>query len=270
MLLALYDAVPKQCFGWLKASCTHTTYTNSVTRQSSFINSRKAPLSPSTDSFPTRHLHHSFHPQTIMRFTHMAAYALAAGSLEMTTALPASSSEHPCMSTMTATAVPSHLTSAPSQAWGWPLSSSTRVFGEWLPPVAAVSYAEQPSAVVHSVSYSYTNMPTATAPSETQEDNVYTAPRDKFGAVAVLATIGVVGAILCIVAVWAVIAHRNGRRPFACCGDRKKDNGAARGGSMDSEIPFAGAGRYFDGRPVSVQPQPFPMAQPQRRQPAQY
>lgn len=102
-----------------------------------------------------------------------------------------------------------------------------------------------------------------------KKDNIYKAPRDKFGAVAVLATIGVVGAVFCMVAVWAVIAHRNGRRPFACCGGRKKNNEVARGGSMDSEIPFAGAGRYFDRRPVSLQPHSFPMARLQGPQPAQ-
>jgi hypothetical protein len=205
-----------------------------------------------------------------MRFTHIAACALAAGSLTMTVALPLSTSEHPCISTITATAVPSQSTLAPRQEWGWSPSSSTRAYGEWSPPVSALSYAEQPSAVVSSVSHSYTNIPTATAPTEAQEDNIYNAPRDKFGTVAVLAAVGVVGTILCIVAIWAIVAHRNGRRPFACCGERKKDIGTVRGGSMDSGIPFAGAGRHFDRRPVSMQPQPLPMAQPQRPQPAQY
>lgn len=205
-----------------------------------------------------------------MRFTHIAAFLLAVGSMTTTVALPLSASEHPCMSTMTATAVPSHFTLAPRQAWGWSPSSSTRVYGEWSPRVSARSYAEQPSAVAPYVSYSYTDMPTATALTEAQEDNIYNARRDKFGSGAVLATCAVVGIVFVIITIWAIIAHRNGRRPFACCGDRKNDNGAARSGSMDSDIQFAGAGRHFDRRPVFMQPQPFPVAHPQRPQPAMY
>lgn len=174
------------------------------------------------------------------------------------------------MSTMTATAVPSHFTLTPRQAWGWSPSSYTRVYGEWSPRVSARSYAEQPSAIAPYVSYSYTDMPTATAPTEAQEDNIYNAPRDKSGSSVVLATCAVVGIVFVIITIWAIIAHRNGRRPFACCGGRKKDNGAARSGSIDSDIPFAGVGRHFDRRPVSMQPQPFPVAQPQRPQPAMY
>lgn len=174
------------------------------------------------------------------------------------------------MSTTTATAVPAHSTLAIRQEWGWSPSSSTPVYGESSSLAPASSHAEQPSVVGPSVSYSYTIMPTATVPTQAQEGNIYNAPRDRFGTGVILATCGVLGAILVMLAIWAVIAHRNGRRPFACCGGGKQNNSIARGGPMESDIPFSGAGRHFDRRPVSVQPQPVTTTQPQRPRPAQY
>lgn len=146
-----------------------------------------------------------------MRFTHIYAFVLATGRLKMTAALPVSTSEHPCMSTMTAIVEPSHSTLAPRQECVWPPSSSVSVYGEWSPPESALSYAEQPSAVVRPTSYSYTDMPTTTAQTQAQEENTHSIVRDKFSTSAVLATCAVVGAILVMVAIWAVIAHRNGQ-----------------------------------------------------------
>jgi hypothetical protein len=205
-----------------------------------------------------------------MRFTYSTYLLLAAGSLTAVSALPLSTSEHPCMSTMTTSTVTAYSILAPRQEWDWTPVSSVPEYGAWSTPIPTYAHAPEPSAVMPSISYSYTNMPTATAPTEAQEEHIYSAPRDKFGTGAALATFSVIGIVLFVIAIWAFIAHRNGRRPFACFGGHKKDAGTARSGSMDSDIPFAGAGRHFDHRPVSAQPQLFPMTAPQRPQPAKY
>lgn len=208
-----------------------------------------------------------------MHFTHTSACLLAAGSLTVTLGLPVSTSENLCISTIPTTLAESLPNLAPRQEWGWAPASSVPTYGAYSPPIPTFVYTPQPSAVVPSVSYSYTNVPTATAPAEAQENNIYNAPRDTFGTRAMLTVFGVVGAVVLVIAVWAIIAHRNGRRPCACfggCFGRKKDSRISRGGSMDSDIPLTGAGRHFDRRPVSMQPQPVPMAAPQRPKPAQH
>lgn len=111
-------------------------------------------------------------------------------------------------------------------------------------------------------------------PVEPQNNRIYKRTYDHdFGSRSVLVVFGVVGVVVLALIVWAVVAHRNGRRPFACfggCGGRKTDVEAAERGSMGSDIPLTGAGRHYDRRPVSVQPQQMPLPAPQRPEPVQY
>lgn len=171
-----------------------------------------------------------------MHFTHTFACLLAAGSLTVTLGPPVSTSEHPCISTIPTTMAESHPNPALRQEWGRAPAPSVPNYGPWSTPIPTFVYTPQPSAAVPSVSYSYTNVATATVPAEAQQDNFYNAPRDTFGTRAMLTVFGVVGAVVLVIAVWTIIAHRNGRRPCACfggCFGRKKDARTTRGGSMD-------------------------------------
>ena len=129
----------------------------------------------------------------------------------------------------------------------------------------------QPIAEASMVSYSYTDIPTTTTTPQSQEKITYA--RDHFGSRSMLVAFGAVGVVMLVITVWAIIAHRKGRRPFACfggCCGRNQDTEAARLDPIDSDIPLVGAGRHYDRRPVSVQPRPIPMPAPQRPKPAQH
>ncbi|KZM22704.1 hypothetical protein ST47_g6121 [Ascochyta rabiei] len=144
------------------------------------------------------------------------------------------------------------------------------------PPIARTALVDdplQPSVLVPPVSNTSADLPTVIPVLEAQVE--YTPKRDNFGSRSILVVFGVIGVLVLIVTVWAIIAHRDGRRLFACfggCSGRGKDVEAARSGSMDSDIPFIGAGRHCDRRPVSIQPQlcPMPMPAPQRPEPVRH
>lgn len=182
-----------------------------------------------------------------MHFTRTATYALAAGCLAMVTALPLSTAEYLDIS---ATAL------APRQELDFPIASSPTSY----------SYTDVPTA--SSISYSYTNMPTATPPTQAYKTNASHAPAEGFGSVAVLVICVVFGVIVVAGMIWVVFAHRV-RAYFGGCSGEKRA-GSPRGGAGDADIPLAGAGRHFDCRPVSMQPEPqprpFPVVEPQRPQ----
>jgi hypothetical protein len=108
---------------------------------------------------------------------------------------------------------------------------------------------------------------------QAQAELNYTFAREKFGSRAMLVLFGVIGIVVLVIIVWAVIAQRKRRRPFACfggCAGHRKDPAITRSGFVDSDLPLMGAGHHYDHRPVSIQPQPFPMPALQRPQSVQY
>ncbi|KAF1361570.1 hypothetical protein EJ07DRAFT_154339 [Lizonia empirigonia] len=190
----------------------------------------------------------------------------------MTLALPAGTSTVDCMLSFPTNTVTSESFLVPRQEWDWAPATSTQDWATTSEPTS-VHDLLQPQVGAPITSYSQTDVPSATTAPKSQDEAAYTPARDNFGSRSILVIVGVVGVVVLVVLIWAIIAHRTGQRPFACfggCRGRNKDIEAARSGSMNSDIPLVGAGRHYDRRPVSVQPQPFPMAEPQRPEPVQH
>jgi hypothetical protein len=206
-----------------------------------------------------------------MRFNCSTACCLAAGSLTTTLALPLSTSTMNCMSPQAMKLVLHKAAISKCQEWHWTPAAYALAS---IPPQPTFVYSPpQPSVAVPSISYSFTDLPTATSTTQAQADLSYTPAREKFGSRAMLVLFGVIGIVILVVTVWAVIAQRKRRRPFACfggCAGHKKDAAITRSGSVESDLPLMGAGHHYDRRPVSMQPQLFPMPAPQRPQPVQY
>lgn len=191
-----------------------------------------------------------------MRFSRSFAFIAAAGSLRITLALPACTSTVDCMSSF-----PTHTVTSETQNWATTLGPTS------------VHDLLEPQVGAPPTSYSQTDVPSATTAPKSQDKPAYTPARENFGSRSILVIVGVIGVVMLVVSIWAIIAHRKGQRPFACfsnCKGRNKDIEAARSGSMNSDIPLVGAGRHYDRRPISVQPQPFPMVEPQRLEPVQH
>lgn len=205
-----------------------------------------------------------------MHYLNWLTYALAAGSLTAISALPAGVLKDGCISSVPTKTVVSVSTLVARQDWS--RASTTSDLG-WSSSPDPVGMNEPSQRIVDTPAFgpSYTNMPEPTTTPPSQDNMTY--PKDHFGSRSMLVAFGVVGVIVIIVTIWAIIAHRNGRRPLACFGGlcgRKKDLESARSGSTDSNIYLVGAGRHYDRRPVSTQPQPISIPVPQVPAPARH
>lgn len=202
-----------------------------------------------------------------MRFIYIAAWVWVAGSSTLTLALPTPASEIGGNPTTSVGVAATHSALAPRQDWDW--GPATTAFISAIPQPTYGQPSPQPSDDGSWVSYD--DVPVASETPKLPADGGYTAPPDKFGSRAMLVVFGVIGFVVLILAVWAFIAHRHGRHPFACfgrCTRRKTDTEVARGDSTTSDIPLVGAGRHYDHRPVPVQPQMPPVPTNQFPQPA--
>ncbi|KAJ4983291.1 hypothetical protein SVAN01_11218 [Stagonosporopsis vannaccii] len=118
-------------------------------------------------------------------------------------------------------------------------------------------------------SISNDNVTAADEGSQAQTDTQINAPRNKFGTSAMLAIFTILGIIVLVIAVWAFIAHRDGRRPSVCFGSCTGCRGNA-GDARSSNMEPTGAGRHYDHRHVWTQAQPIPMPTPQYPQATLY
>jgi hypothetical protein len=188
-----------------------------------------------------------------MRFSYTTACFLTVGSLRVV-ALPVRIKSL-SSSTKVALKDPSLLS---SQEWDWTRTESVAAPTPMTEPTL-INIPPHPSVIALSASHSYIDVPTATNTPQAQVDQTYTPRKDKFGSVFTVLVCSIVAAVVVVIVIWAIIAHHNGRRPLACfggCSGRKCKRGVARQGSMAPDITLNGAGRHYERRPVSMQPQP--------------
>jgi hypothetical protein len=219
---------------------------------------------------PTKTSHHTSIIPTKMRFSQIIACVFVAGSFTTALAVPIKTQEVDCMSsslpTKTSTSDP---TLVPRQDWNWPTHESIPAWTPIPEPILVYTPA-QPSAIIPSVSY--TAVPSATTTPQPHNNETKEPKKLEFGSISTLMVFTCIGIVLLVVFIWAVVAHSKGQRPFAClggCRGRKKNVETAQRGSTTLNIPLTGAGRHYERRPVSMQPQPLPMPSPQRPKPVQ-
>lgn len=122
-------------------------------------------------------------------------------------------------------------TPQPTPTWSQPANPSWAATSLWSPLATATGFGTPPQGTI-------------------------TYKRDRFGSIAWTALGGVFALVLVICLIWGWRQHRRGLRPFdisgCCTGKRRKTPTST--DERAAPVPFSGAGRHYDQRPILGQP----------------